>query len=246
MVEVGEWELCSICGQLHREAAVDAVGALPVHKSNALGVSGGKHGGDLKTSDESKERRNLNSVRISTGFKRVKTESRPYDVSVQGRAGALLSDSHAEARQAAIFVGRVEVEGARLAAGAWRTLHVHLHIENTQRDIKAPLLAAYKRGHEKVPWRCSDKFGYMPCSGRSRWSCSLRFLAGRSFGISLQTGNLCSEPQHKTNTQDFTVLIHSWPFLNTLFELSQMVKFTGSKRESKKAASKANRVLMFI
>lgn len=56
VVEVGERELRSIRGQLHREAAVDAVGALPVHKSKALGVSRGKHSGDLRTDGESQRK----------------------------------------------------------------------------------------------------------------------------------------------------------------------------------------------
>lgn len=119
IVKVGERELRSVCGQLHREAVADAVGALPVHESEALGIPGGKRGGDLWTGDKSKEI--LTVFRSSFVFKSVKAEKhvcRPYDISVQGRAGALLSDSHAEARQAAIFVGRAEVEGARLAAGA--------------------------------------------------------------------------------------------------------------------------------
>lgn len=59
VVEVGERELRSVLGQLHREAGVDAVGALPIHKSKALGVSRGKHGGDLSMDDISKERANL-------------------------------------------------------------------------------------------------------------------------------------------------------------------------------------------
>lgn len=53
VVEVSERELCSVCGQLHREAVADTVGALPVHKSEALGISRGKHGGDLRMSEKS-------------------------------------------------------------------------------------------------------------------------------------------------------------------------------------------------
>lgn len=52
--------------------------------------------------------------------------SRPYQVSVVGGAGALLGDPHAETGKAAVFVVLAEMEGARLAAGAGRTLHIHL------------------------------------------------------------------------------------------------------------------------
>lgn len=54
------------------------------------------------------------------------TTKRPYQVSVVGRAGALLSDAHTETGQAAIFVFRAEMEGSRLAAGARWTFNVHL------------------------------------------------------------------------------------------------------------------------
>lgn len=58
--------------------------------------------------------------------------SRPYQVSVVGGAGALLSDPHAETGKAAVFAVLAEMEGARLAAGARRTLHIHLqrHIQS--------------------------------------------------------------------------------------------------------------------
>ena len=49
-----------------------------------------------------------------------------HQVSVVGGAGALLSHAHTEARQAAIFVVRAEVEGSGLAGGARRALDVHL------------------------------------------------------------------------------------------------------------------------
>lgn len=47
-----------------------------------------------------------------------------------GGAGALLSDSHAEAGQAAIFVVCAEVEGSLLTVGASRALNVHLEHNN--------------------------------------------------------------------------------------------------------------------
>lgn len=49
-----------------------------------------------------------------------------------GGAGALLRDPHAEAGEAAILVVLAEMEGAGLAAGAGRILHVGLqrHIHN--------------------------------------------------------------------------------------------------------------------
>lgn len=47
VVEVSERELRSVRGHLHWEAVADAVGALPVHESEALGVPGGKDSGDL-------------------------------------------------------------------------------------------------------------------------------------------------------------------------------------------------------
>lgn len=56
--------------------------------------------------------------------------SRPYQVSVVGGAGALLSDPHAETGKAAVFAVLAEMEGARLAAGARRTLHIHLQRHN--------------------------------------------------------------------------------------------------------------------
>lgn len=57
--------------------------------------------------------------------------SGPDQVSVVGGAGALLGDAHAETGEAAVLVVLAQVEGARLAAGAGRTLHVHLqrHIQ---------------------------------------------------------------------------------------------------------------------
>lgn len=54
------------------------------------------------------------------------TTQRPYQVSVVGRAGALLSDAHTETGQAAIFVFRAEMEGSRLTAGARWAFNVHL------------------------------------------------------------------------------------------------------------------------
>lgn len=48
IVKVSVGELCSICGQLYGEAAVNAVGALAVYKGKTLVVSRGKIGGNLK------------------------------------------------------------------------------------------------------------------------------------------------------------------------------------------------------
>lgn len=67
--------------------------------------------------------------------------SRPYQVSVVGGAGALLGDPHAETGKAAVFVVLAEVEGSGLAAGARRTLHIHLqrHIQKVSHKASAPL-----------------------------------------------------------------------------------------------------------
>lgn len=51
---------------------------------------------------------------------------RPYQVSIVCRAGALLSDTHTETGQAAIFVFLAEVEGSRFTARARWAFNVHL------------------------------------------------------------------------------------------------------------------------
>lgn len=63
----------------------------------------------------------------------------PYQVSVVGGAGALLGDAHTETGKAAVFVVLAEMEGARLAAVAGRTLHIHLqrHIGNISNKASA-------------------------------------------------------------------------------------------------------------
>ena len=62
---------------------------------------------------------------------------KPYQVSVVGRAGALLSDAHTETGQAAIFVFLAEVEGSRLTAGARRAFDVHLQHRFKEMRYKA-------------------------------------------------------------------------------------------------------------
>lgn len=99
--------------------------------------------------------------------------SRPYQVPVVGGAGALLGDPHAETGKAAVFAVLAEVEGSRLAAGAGRTLHIHLqrHIQNVSYKASAPLLLAQL--NQTVLVRS-------PCNGTRRHHCSLHFLSGHS------------------------------------------------------------------
>lgn len=56
VVEVGEGELRSLRGQFHRKAGSDAVGALPVHQSEALDISGCEHSADLRINPKPKEK----------------------------------------------------------------------------------------------------------------------------------------------------------------------------------------------
>lgn len=49
-----------------------------------------------------------------------------YQVSVVGRAGALLGDAHTETGQAAIFVFRAKMESSGLTVGAVWAVNVHL------------------------------------------------------------------------------------------------------------------------
>lgn len=67
---------------------------------------------------------------------------RHYQVPVVGGAGALLSDAHAEARQAAVLVFGAEMEGTGLTVGARWAFNVHLQHSNTEMTYKAinPLL----------------------------------------------------------------------------------------------------------
>lgn len=49
-----------------------------------------------------------------------------YHVSIVRRAGTLLSDTHTEAGQAAIFIFLAKMKGSRLTSGARHTFNIHL------------------------------------------------------------------------------------------------------------------------
>ena len=104
----------------------------------------------------------------------------PYLVSVVCRAGALLSDTHTETRQAAIFVFLAEIEGSRLAAGARWALNIHL--------FQLKVVSTYQDTHkaEMVWTRALSMFS--PCRSIHHWS-SLHSPFGHRYSSYLEQGS---------------------------------------------------------